>query len=181
MSKFNALDNGGKIRITVFLILMLMQTLSVYIGALFQADMVDFVAECTERSANEGKIFIDGADVSWVNNVNIVGAVVLGIIVALVITFIIALGCLLSLGIFRALAFRGVSEAQEEEYLLAARVRSGISVFAAAISVSEIAKHSVFWILSGAVLCVPMYLFSYLFCIMPLKKLSGDAERSDGA
>lgn len=171
MNSFDRLDRGGKTRITVFTVLMLMLTMQAYIGSLFQADMVRFVTENVKKSANAGKVFIDGADISWVNSANILGAVLLGIGIAVLITAVLALGCLAVLGIFRAAALKNVSQVQEEEYTLAKRINLGISAFAVFRAAVAVAKVSLLWTLSGALLCVPMYLFGYLFYVRPLKKM----------
>lgn len=160
---FDILDRNEKIRISIFTIITVIVTVfaALYVWewcGLFEEPLI---------SMGDGDIIIDGENFNWFFDLMASGMNGLLILIngAAYIGFLFVMD-LLAYGLFRAFAFRKTNFASEAEHLFAKRVLAVILIVGIVISLLLARFRFLIFI---TLLIFPIWLFGYLFYILPLK------------
>lgn len=168
--QFELLESSAKRRFIIFAVITV-------IAALFAVGYAREIYTGYRDAANATggtDVTIDGADFSPLFGLMTAG--VNGFVTTVMLFSTAAfqfIGNLIAFGLFRLLAFRNVPAVSREEYALAKRMQF-ILLIAGGIA-ALIAAHFEL-LLYIAVLLVPVWLFGFLFCLLPLKKRMQDTD-----
>lgn len=160
---FNELGRKEKIRIIVFIV----------ITMIVAAFAIAYVWEFRELSKEQPirtdnmDVNIDGGNFNWffVPMASGVNGLIMLISAGVYVVFLAVID-LLVYGVFRVIAFRKIGFVSEAEYILAKKVFAIILIGSILISLVVTRFHFLLFI---ALLIFPMWLFGYLFYILPLK------------
>lgn len=177
MGGFNTLEKNEKRRLIIFIVIMLVL---IYFAVGYSYEVSKLIREAQQQMSHSGSgdIYIDGADFSWffipmqfaVNG--FISTILIGSYEIIIIIF-----SALFLGIFRAAAFRNTIEVQQEEYKLGKKIWLILSIASTVVSVLLMIRAGFTGIVTGVAFNLPVFFFSCLFYVWPLKKRTENTDK----
>lgn len=177
MEDFNILDKNEKRRLIIFIVIMLVL---IYFAVGYSAEVSKLIRETRQEMSHSGSgdIYIDGADFSWFFNSmefaanSFISTIIIGSYEIIIIIF-----SALFLGIFRTAAFRNTIEVQQEEYKLGKKIWLILSIASTVVSVLLMIRAGFMGIVTGVAFNLPVFFFSWLFYVWPLKKRTENTDK----
>lgn len=167
---FKTLDKDSTTRVSIFAVLLCIAAPATEFWAVMVRMLVKFVVEANAKFRDNGPIYIDGADASFLNDVGIAFSNTLCVGVTLVMVLGMLIVSAIVFGVFSFAKVRGRTDMQKEEYLCAKDFWLIICGLTCLTGMITIGSESVWWAFLGILLTVPMFLFGWVFYIRVLKK-----------